>query len=118
MTGDTSHPTTVTEAMDEAAKRLESGAFADDPRVRADLERIVAESYAGQGKRQLSDEHIQKYLALVTEVYGRDHPKTLAANATRAKILFNNDQMAGVGKAVSPDPATDARRATKGRPKS
>ncbi len=93
MTGDTSHPTTVTEAMDEAAKRLESGAFADDPRVRADLERIVAESYAGQGRRQLSDEHIQKYLALVTEVYGRDHPKTLAANATRAKILFNNDKM-------------------------
>jgi eukaryotic-like serine/threonine-protein kinase len=91
--GDTSHPTTVTEAMDEAAKRLESGAFADEPEVRADLERIVATSYAGQGKRQLADEHIEKYLALATELYGRDHPKTLAASATRAKILFNNDKM-------------------------
>ena len=91
--GDTSRPTTVTEAMDEAAKRLESGAFADDPEVRADLERIVAESYAGQGKRRLADEHIQKYLALVTELYGRDHPKTLAASASRAKILFNDDKM-------------------------
>jgi serine/threonine protein kinase len=94
MAGDTSHPTTVTEAMDEAAKRLETGAFAEEPEVRADLERIVAESYAGQGKRQLADEHIQKYLALVTGLYGRNHPKTLAASATRAKILFNNDQMA------------------------
>ena len=91
--GDTSHPTTVTEAMDEAARRLESGAFADEPEVRADLERIVATSYAGQGKRQLADKHIEKYLALVTELYGRDHPKTLAASATRAKILFNNDKM-------------------------
>ncbi|HEU0208136.1 MAG TPA: serine/threonine-protein kinase [Candidatus Udaeobacter sp.] len=91
--GDTSHPTTVTEAMDEAAKRLENGAFIEEPEVRADLERIVAESYAGQGKRQLADEHIQKHLALATEVYGKDHPKTLAASATRAKILFNNDQM-------------------------
>ena len=80
--------------MDEAAKRLESGAFVDEPEVRADLERIVATSYAGQGKRQLADEHIQKYLALVTELYGSDHPKTLAASATRAKILFNNDKMA------------------------
>jgi eukaryotic-like serine/threonine-protein kinase len=91
--GDTSHPTTVTEAMDEAAKRLESGAFADEPEVRADLERIIATSYAGQGKRQLADEHIEKYLALVTELYGRDHPKTLVASASRAKILFNNDKM-------------------------
>ena len=91
--GDTSHPTTVTEAMDEAARRLESGAFADEPEVRADLERIVATSYAGQGKRQLADKHIEKYLALVTELYGRDHPKNLAASATRAKILFNNDKM-------------------------
>jgi eukaryotic-like serine/threonine-protein kinase len=91
--GDTSHPTTVAEAMDEAAKRLESGAFADEPEVRADLERIVATSYAGQGKRQLADEHIEKYLALVTELYGRNHPKTLTATATRAKILFNNNKM-------------------------
>jgi serine/threonine protein kinase len=91
--GDTSHPTTVTEAMDKAAKRLESGAFADEPEVRADLERIVATSYAGQGKRQLADEHIQKYLLLVTELYGRDHPKTLAASATRARILFSDDKM-------------------------
>ena len=92
--GDTSHPTTVTEAMDEAAKRLESGAFADEPEVRADLERIVATSYAGQGKRQLADEHIQKYLALVTRLYGKDHPIALAANATRARILFSDGKMA------------------------
>jgi serine/threonine protein kinase len=93
VTGDTSHPTTVTEAMDEAARRLENRAFADEPEVRADLERIVATSYAGQGKRQLADEHIEKYLALVTKLYGKDSPKTLAAFATRAKILFNNDKM-------------------------
>ena len=91
---DTSHPTTVTEAMDEAARRLESGAFADEPEVRADLERIVATSYAGQGKRQLADEHIEKYLALVTRLYGRDHPIALAANATRARILFSDGKMA------------------------
>ena len=92
--GDTSHPTTVTEAMDEAAKRLERGAFADEPEVRADLERIIATSYAGQGKRQLADEHIQKYLALVTRLYGKDHPIALAANATRARILFSDGRMA------------------------
>ncbi len=86
-------PTTVIEAMDEAAKRLESGAFADQPEVRADLERIIATSYAGQGKRQLADEHIQKYLALVSKLYGKDHPKTLAASAIRARILFSDGKM-------------------------
>ncbi|HEY2712724.1 MAG TPA: serine/threonine-protein kinase [Chthoniobacterales bacterium] len=91
---DNSHPRTVTEVMDDAVKRLESGAFADEPEVRADLERIVATSYAGQGKRQLADEHIQKCLALVTKLYGKDHPKTLVAAATRARILFSNGKMA------------------------
>ncbi|MEO6969454.1 MAG: serine/threonine-protein kinase, partial [Chthoniobacterales bacterium] len=88
-----SRPTTVTEAMDEAAKRLESGAFSDHPEVRADLERIIATSYAGQGKRDLADEHIQKYLALVSKLYGKDHPKTLAATAIRAAILFSDGKM-------------------------
>lgn len=91
---DSSRPTTVTETMDEAAKRLESGSFADQPEVRADLERIISTSYAGQGKRQLADEHIQKYLALVSRLYGKDHPKTLAASATRARILFSDGKMA------------------------
>jgi serine/threonine-protein kinase len=90
---DNSHLTTVTEAMDEAAKRLESGAFADQPEVRADLERIIATSYAGQGKGQLADEHIQKHLALVNKLYGKDHPKMLAATATRATILFSEGKM-------------------------
>ena len=94
LAGDNSRPTTVTEAMDEAAKRLESGAFADQPEVRADLERIISTSYAGQGKRQLADEHIQKYVALVTKLYGKDHPRTLAATAIRARILFSDGKMA------------------------
>jgi serine/threonine-protein kinase len=93
LAGDNSRPTTVTEAMDEAAKRLESGAFDDQPEVRADLERIIATSYAGQGKRQLADEHIQKHVALVTKLYGKDHPRTLAAIAIRARILFSDGKM-------------------------
>jgi eukaryotic-like serine/threonine-protein kinase len=94
LAGDNSRPTTVTEAMDEAAKRLKSGAFADQPEVRADLERIIATSYAGQGKRQLADEHIQKYVALVTKLNGKDHPRALAATAIRARILFSDGKMA------------------------
>ena len=94
LVGDDRRPTTVTEAMDEAARRLDSGAFADEPKVRADLERIVATSYAGQGKRQLADAHIQKYLALVTGLYGKDHPVALAATAIRARILFSDGKMA------------------------
>jgi serine/threonine-protein kinase len=93
LAGDGSRPTTVTEAMDEAAKRLESGAFADQPEVRADLERIISTSYAGQGKRQLADEHIQKHVALVARLYGKDHPRTLAAIAIRARILFSDGKM-------------------------
>jgi len=93
LAGDNRRPTTVTEAMDEAAKRLESGAFANEPEVRADLEKIVATSYAGQGRRQLADEHIQKHVALVTKLYGKDHPRTLAATAIRARILFSDGRM-------------------------
>ena len=54
----------------------------------------MATSYAGQGKRQLADAHIQKYLALVTRLYGKDHPIALAATATRARILFSDGKMA------------------------
>jgi tetratricopeptide (TPR) repeat protein len=41
----------------------------------------------------LAGEHIRKYLALVSKLYGKDHPKTLAATAIRAAILFSNGKM-------------------------
>lgn len=90
---DRSSPTTMTEVLDEAARRLESADFAGQPEVKADLERIISSSYIGQGKPRLAEEHAHKYLALVSILYGKDDPKTISASATRASFLFDDGKL-------------------------
>jgi len=85
---------TVTEALDQAVQRLESGEFANDPEVTADLERIIAGVYAGQGRRAEALQHAEHYLALQKNIHGRNGPETLDAMDTRAWLLFNQGAMA------------------------
>jgi eukaryotic-like serine/threonine-protein kinase len=91
--GDNSRETKMTQVLDEAAKRLEGEEFADQPEVKAELERIIANSYYSQGRYSLGREHMQEYVALERRIYGENHPKALAASATWAALLFNRGEM-------------------------
>ena len=96
--GDNSRETKMTQVLDEAAKRLEGEEFAGQPEVKAELERIIANSYYAQGRYSLGREHMQEYVALERRIYGENHPKALAASATWAALLFNRGEMAEAEK--------------------
>jgi tetratricopeptide (TPR) repeat protein len=85
--------TTMTEVLDEAARRLEGPEFANQPEVRAELERIIGISYYGQGRYALGAEHLQEYVVLEKGLYGENHPRTLAASVILAALLFERGEM-------------------------
>ncbi len=85
--------TTVSEVLDEAAKRLESGEFANQPEIKAELEQIIARCYYGQGKYALGAKHLQEFILLQRQLYGDKHPKTLIALTSWAGLLFDKGEM-------------------------
>ena len=89
---------TVTEMLDQAARQLGSGAFAGQPEVRAELERIIGFSYYHQGKLQLGREHMQRFVQLVGNSYGPDDPRRVLASATQATLLFGNGKLTAAEK--------------------
>jgi eukaryotic-like serine/threonine-protein kinase len=90
---DSSRERTITEVLDEAARRLESGEFDNQPEVKAELERIIANSYNGQGRHRLADQHEQEYVDLQSRLYGENDPRTLAASAYWAQLLFTRGEL-------------------------
>ncbi|MEO6969457.1 MAG: protein kinase [Chthoniobacterales bacterium] len=89
---------TTSDVLDEATKRLDDGAFADEPGVRAELERIIGMSYYSQGNRQLGAQHIRNFVQLQGNSYGPDDPRTVLASATQAMLLFANGDIAAAEK--------------------
>src|SRR4029077_20464289 len=85
--------TTIEEVLGEAAKRLESQEFSNQPEVKAELERIIAYSYRYQGRYDLAIRHLQEYVSLQSKLYRPDDPKILAASASRALILFGKGEL-------------------------
>jgi eukaryotic-like serine/threonine-protein kinase len=90
---DSSRERTITEVLDEAARRLESGEFDNQPEVKAELERIISNSYNGQGRHRLADQHAQEYVDLQSKLYGENDPRTLAASAYWAQLLFTRGEL-------------------------
>jgi serine/threonine protein kinase/Tfp pilus assembly protein PilF len=90
---DSSRERTITKVLDEAARRLESGEFDNQPEVKAELEQIIANSYNGQGRHRLADQHMQEYVVLESKLYGENDPRTLAASAYWAQLLFTRGEL-------------------------
>jgi serine/threonine protein kinase len=96
--GDSTGETTMTQVLDEAAKRLKSGEFANQPEVKAEMERIIGNSYYGQGRYALGGEHLQEYVELERRLYGEEDPRALAASSMAAALLFGKGEMAEAEK--------------------
>lgn len=60
---------TVPELLDAASRRVGSE-LANEPAVRASLERVLAQSYQGLGRYADAEAHLRTALALVTRVHG------------------------------------------------
>jgi hypothetical protein len=76
----------MSDILNEAAKRLGNGAFAAEPGVRAELERIIGASYYSQGRPRLGSEHMQKFVQLQGNSYGPNDPRTVLASAMQAML--------------------------------
>ena len=85
--------TTMAEMLDEASARLKSTEFANQPELKAELERIVGRAYYGQGLYSLAREHAQEYVLLEKGLYGENDPRTLEASTSWAMLLWERGEM-------------------------
>ena len=99
MTGKNNRETTLTELLDEAAKRLETGEFSDQPEVRAELEQIIAQSYFGEGNAVSANKHAEEYVKLQNELYGENDPRAIDALGSHAWLLFRDGKLTASEKA-------------------
>jgi serine/threonine protein kinase/tetratricopeptide (TPR) repeat protein len=72
------HTVTVAELLDSAARGL-PGEYAGQPELRAELEAVVADSYAGLRMWGRSGAHYEKAWGLLCELRGERHASTLEA---------------------------------------
>jgi serine/threonine protein kinase len=82
------HATTIEDALDLAAQRVESGEFADQPEVEVELLRMIAHSYLFQGRYDLAIKYGGEYLATQDGRDGQDAPRAVEASAMRAVLAF------------------------------
>ncbi|MFL6254688.1 MAG: protein kinase domain-containing protein [Pyrinomonadaceae bacterium] len=83
--------TTMKDVLDEAAQRLDSEEFSKQLEVKAELEKIISESYVGQGRQDLWEEHLEKYIAIQRRLHGDDDPQTIVAMTMWAMALEHRD---------------------------
>ncbi len=87
--GQNGRETTIVDVLDEAAKRLEQEDFSGQPEIKAELERIVAQSYYSQGKYHWARRHNEKFVAEQSKLSRSNEPLALEAAAVRAGLLFD-----------------------------
>jgi serine/threonine protein kinase len=86
--------TSMKDVLDEAGKRLDGEEFSSQPEVKAELEKIIADSYFGQGNQDLWERHLRKYIAIQTSLYGEGAPQRIEANASKALLSFHDQNFA------------------------
>jgi eukaryotic-like serine/threonine-protein kinase len=91
--GNARTPTVMQEALDEAARRLESDEFTRQPEVRQQLERILGDAYVRQGRYELMYEHYRKYIQIWEESHPGNESEALDAFAIKALDLFAKGEL-------------------------
>jgi serine/threonine-protein kinase len=85
--------TTVREMLDQAASKLPGENFAHHPEERADLEKIIAQSYGARGLSRLALEHDRQFVALESSLPHESRARRALAEAGRAGILFGQGNL-------------------------
>jgi tetratricopeptide (TPR) repeat protein len=78
---------TVRYALDEAAKRIESGALAQQPEVEATLRATLGETYAALGLYKTAEKHLRAAHAIQSRLLGPEQRETLRTSRALAGVL-------------------------------
>jgi len=77
---------TVKEILDDASKRLASEQLADQPEVRAELQRVIGESYLSLGQYDLAEKNLTGALETQTRIGGEDGIAALKTSVSLAGL--------------------------------
>jgi eukaryotic-like serine/threonine-protein kinase len=84
---------TIGQVLDEAASRVDKD-FADQPQIRAELQRNIGTSYFYQTRYNDAERYLRAALETFTALHGDDDPDTARTVAALADILFFEDKSA------------------------
>jgi serine/threonine-protein kinase len=86
---------TMREALDEAAKELDSGSLAAEPEVEAAIRSTLGVSYQGLGLYAAAAPHLERALAIRRQAHGEGHPDVAASLADLARLEYVQGDYAG-----------------------
>ncbi len=78
----------VNDMLEQATKRLDGEDFSNQPEVKAEIEKIIGETYLGQGQYELAEKYLRETLKLQTEIYPEDHFKILMTKFSLAEFYL------------------------------
>src|SRR5450631_3086153 len=77
---------TVKDLLDDASKRLATEELSDQPEVKAELQRIIGESYLSLGQYDLAEQNLAAAAEAQKRIYGEDSLETLKTLIVRASL--------------------------------
>ncbi len=77
---------TVKDVLDEASKRLATEELSDQPEAKAELQRIIGESYLALGQYDLAQQNLTAALKTQTRLFGVDGIGTLKSSTSLALL--------------------------------
>ncbi len=78
---------TVRYILDEAARKIDEGALAEQPEAEADVRMTLGKTYEALGLYVAAEVHLREAVAIRTRVLGDEHAHTLRSNRTLAGVL-------------------------------
>jgi serine/threonine protein kinase len=82
---------TIGQVLDEAASRVDKD-FADQPQIRAELQRNIGTSYFYQTRYDAAERYLRAALETFTALHGDDDPDTARSAVVLADVLFFEEQ--------------------------
>jgi len=77
---------TVKDNLDDASKRLATEELADQPDVKAELQRVIGESYLSLGQYDLAEQNLTAAFQTQTRIFGEDGVATLKTGVVLASL--------------------------------
>jgi serine/threonine-protein kinase len=82
---------TIGQVLDEAASRVDKD-FADQPQIRAELQRNIGTSYFYQTRYDAAERYLRGALETFTALHGDDDPDTARSLAALADVLYSEEK--------------------------
>ncbi len=104
----TNRSVTVREALDQAAAKVDSGAFAAEPEVEAEVRTTLGATYKSLGHYSEAERHLRRALDIRRSTLPRGDPQTLASVSNLGLLFRAQGRLAEAEQAL--DEALEGRR--------